>query len=350
MVSKHFFSIMLVCYAFLTCNAQTSFLVPYRLKAAWGYSDYSGKIIITPQYDSVGLFNYMNRKPYAEVYKKQKKGIISETGILVLPIAYDSINYIANIAAFVVSQNKKYGVVSDKNAVIIPVQYDELQFRSDHAYPTSNYDFFAKKKNQYFKITPKGVVSKIYEFDYYGENDIAFAEDFASPQKIDTEAISKKNNTIIDSISSRPIGEGDMAFYKIYKNNKIGFVRAKNIKDSILKEYVAPVYDSIIDIKYRYRKEGALFLVKRDSLKTIINILGELKMPLKYTAIGNWTDRFAYLKANKKTGFFHYNEQIEIEPRYDFIEYYPSAYHLWYVRKGNKRGFINKDGFEYFND
>jgi hypothetical protein len=65
-----------------------NFRIPYRVKDLWGFADKTGKIIVTPKYDSVSIENDNFRW---FVYKKHKIGVIDSLGDEKLLPEYDSI-------------------------------------------------------------------------------------------------------------------------------------------------------------------------------------------------------------------------------------------------------------------
>lgn len=351
---KRLLLLLSACSCLLIGSAQSSFLVPYRLKKQWGFSDYSGKISVVPQYDTVGLFESYGNVSVALVEKGNKHGVLSDDGKILLPLVYESIEiiYSNKTLFFKVRQNKKYGLLSYPNKTIVLPQYDRIDVNSDYAYPISHNKMYAQKGKQYFKLSSTGVATKINEFDYMNEDlQVAVGYSEEKPRApIDAKIIAENNSQLIDSIDSRPVRAWKPWVYKIFKNGKIGFVAEYQIEAFKIKEHISPVYDTVLEIRNGENVSQIFFLVSRDSLVTIINVSGKMMMPLKYASVADWNYKWAYLKRNNKVGFYLFNEQIEIEPRYDYMEYHPSVYHLWYVRDGRRAGFINKDGFEYFRD
>ncbi len=74
-------------------------MIPYRVKNKWGYADTLGKIVVKPQFDSVGVFFYSGKDKTA-------------------------------LACF--SKNGKLGLMNPDMKAIIPNQFTKIDFSKDN--------------------------------------------------------------------------------------------------------------------------------------------------------------------------------------------------------------------------
>ncbi len=103
-----------------------NFNIPYRKGNLWGYADTTGKIIIMPKYDSVSPENVNNRWL---VFKKNKIGVINDSGREVIPVVHDFImrNPVHSMYnEFYVSRMDKKGYTDMDGNIILPIDYKEI--------------------------------------------------------------------------------------------------------------------------------------------------------------------------------------------------------------------------------
>lgn len=125
----------------LVSNAQLKdVLVPYRKASLWGFSDSNGKIVITPVYDSVTLFeNVYNREKnvsikYSKVYQNKKVGMLTDDNKLLFPIQYTDFKFEYDSDRFTITDaNGKMGL-RDFNTVYLPIEYESIKAVTNESY------------------------------------------------------------------------------------------------------------------------------------------------------------------------------------------------------------------------
>ncbi|WP_217603775.1 WG repeat-containing protein [Chitinophaga sp. GbtcB8] len=85
---KHIFHLLLCCLA-LPAISQNRYY-PYAEGAKWGLTDESLAVLVAPQFDT--SFRFVDNK-FAIVQKKQRYGLISPDGNMILPCDYEALNY-----------------------------------------------------------------------------------------------------------------------------------------------------------------------------------------------------------------------------------------------------------------
>jgi hypothetical protein len=98
------------------------YLWPVKYRNKWGYVDTLEREIVSPVYDSVGIY----KGGIAWVALAGKKGVMNNQGKLVLPVQYDLIGLFGE-NGYLVYMNGKCGVVSKNGTELIPVKYNAIQ-------------------------------------------------------------------------------------------------------------------------------------------------------------------------------------------------------------------------------
>jgi hypothetical protein len=119
--------VLLFCCLCFSCILSQNYpsLIPYRKDTLWGYCDSTGKIIANPQFKGANAF-YPGQK-FAFVFKADKRGLISDKGVLILPVAYDNIFFSKNplIAAI---KNKSVELFNPDGSKFNDVIYDGVDY------------------------------------------------------------------------------------------------------------------------------------------------------------------------------------------------------------------------------
>ncbi len=350
--------------------AQTNMLVPYRVKSLWGYSDYSGNLMISPMYDSVTFFtNYsVDGSVYkiAIIYKNGKRGIINEQGEKLFPVMYDFIDiipaYYTGADAIIVKKNGKFGVLNYKGKSIIPLSYDTITLQG-----FSNYYFLVKRKGICYKINEDLTIHRISDSMY--KNEVGISAMVGVPMEENEnkykyifknkDNIVKKNSSLIDSIGTTTYGN-NQEYVNVYCLGKVGICSQEELLKDKIQQIIMPVYDSVLKKCYGYislNDEPMLaivaFLVRAQGKITVVDTKGKELMPLRYSDYveNSFNSEYILIKENNKIGFYSFEENFEIPPQYDFIEYnWFSSGSLWKVGRDGKVWYVNKEGFKYFQD
>lgn len=353
-----------------TFAQQDSVLIPYRKGQKWGYSHYNGKIIIRPRYDSVSVFDNSNylKKDIAFIFKQDKVGIIGKKGEVIIPASYNSIKQETGAIRFptnrlLVTKGDLHGIIDFDNKIVLPIEYDTLIIR-DKVVTTSGvadfqgYEYLATKGSVNYIIDSNGVRTIITAEKYRKTASISYGI-MAGPQEYDNRIktingnkaeIINRNAELIDQISDKTYGNND-EMIEVYFRGKAGVCSQEELLKDRISVMIPPAYDAILDVDYDYRDKPETFLVRREGKITVVDITGKELMPLKYSGYGKWNSYNIVTKDNGKYGFYGFKDQLDIPPAYDFIEMWTvGGVTLWKVKLNGKYGFINKDGFRYFEN
>ena len=130
-------------------------LVPYKKGNKWGYSTFSGKLVIDAKYDSTTFFFYDK----ALVFLDGKVGLINPKGELIIKPEYESLQ-LFNDLFFIVSNNGKYGIIDIDGEITIETSYDKIT-------PINSKHLILKKDNKFgVSIMQAGVVNEIIPSKY----------------------------------------------------------------------------------------------------------------------------------------------------------------------------------------
>ncbi|MBB4807582.1 hypothetical protein HNP38_002888 [Chryseobacterium defluvii] len=117
---------ILIFYLISLLIYSQEFRIPFRSKNLWGFADKTGKIKVTPKYDSVSISND-NLRWF--VYKNNKTGVIDSSGNEKLATEYDSIErkpLHSRDNDFYLFKNKKTGYADIGGKIIFPCDYKEI--------------------------------------------------------------------------------------------------------------------------------------------------------------------------------------------------------------------------------
>jgi hypothetical protein len=102
-------------------------LWPVKKGNKWGYADTLGRELVSPSYDSVGIFS----GGISWVSIAGKKGVINNKGTLVIPVKYDGIG-LDNFGNYLLYENDKWGLANKFGIITIPVKYEAIaQFKEE---------------------------------------------------------------------------------------------------------------------------------------------------------------------------------------------------------------------------
>lgn len=102
----------------INLNASAENFIAVKNDEYWGYIEKNGELVINPQYVSIPN---IDANSIQTVQFGQKYGVINDSGSLVIPIIYDSIQQISE-EAFIVNRNNLYGVLDIKGDIVLKVE------------------------------------------------------------------------------------------------------------------------------------------------------------------------------------------------------------------------------------
>jgi hypothetical protein len=100
-------------------------LVPVRKNKKWGFADFSGKLRIPCKYDRVEPF----WNGLSVVTLRQSQGLIDNQGALILEPTYDAI--VITDFGIQLRDNGKWGLMSKSGLMLLPGNYDRIEFLNE---------------------------------------------------------------------------------------------------------------------------------------------------------------------------------------------------------------------------
>lgn len=127
-----------------------SYGFPYGYRIVFGGEYYAilndeDKIITKFKYENIE-YNFFSKTPDSKHYffvdRKDKTGVVNETGKKIIPCNYDSVKHVFNNRFVVLKKNGKWGVLNTKGKVELPFEYDYISyFAIDRAIYNKDDDF-----------------------------------------------------------------------------------------------------------------------------------------------------------------------------------------------------------------
>jgi hypothetical protein len=284
-----------------------SFLSLVQLNEKWGIADSTGKEIFPIRYDSIFYTN--TRYSSAKVRLNKCWGFVDKSGAELIPIIYDEIssNYLNKLN--LVKKKNKYGIISSDGKIILPTKYDDIQYYSDNGelipsqLPTKvkSYDMWAYIDKNGNEVTP-------FKYD-----EIPYTYGNTLPVRVGAKwgFINKSGQEIT------PIQYGEWRRFQAYQ-----FVCSKNGKWKIIdttgKEVNAIPYDSIhVYNDYNY----GIILFKRKNQWELLDEKNKPKAILKklYEDIRPSNSGIIAILEDGKWGFVNAAGTLIVPPKYDEI-------------------------------
>lgn len=386
--------LVLTIFTLINSYGQDFELVPYRIKAKWGFADSTGRLTIKPTYEDVIPFN----RGYSAFKIDKKWGFLDLTGKEILEAKYDSVgkyfqvfytmdkntnqqNVVTGLKVF---KNGKedfvdiegISIFGDKGPERLSIVDDEIETGAYNnkieLIRTNNKVGFRIKKNG-FKVEAQ------YDSLIYSDTDIeSFFGDGEPPyflaKKNGKWGVITVNNTEKLAFEYENLIELEFNGNKLFKKNGKWGVMDKKFSILLKNEYDSLIYKrgkylsklnskwGVLDNKFnviipfvytglKMTADGNGFYVKNSNDKWgYCNKNGEIKVPLEFSVLEkfNYTDYFKYSNDSKgkNVGLINIDQTIKIKPIYDDIEPFRNGYSL-VVKKG-KQGYINANGLEFF--
>jgi hypothetical protein len=399
---KNIITTTLILLSSFELYCQSSMLIPYRIGDKWGYSDVNGNIKIPTIYDETFFFKN-EQQPSGIVKKGELLGVIDTNGKVIIPFYSREIEVTENISSvsYIITIKGKKGVVNDKNQIIIPFKFDEITTIGGFISNGIENFYLAKIGTQEYYFTESGkacsstpntdfnMASKRlgYHDEEHGYVRIEYEISREVSQKKTTIELNNKN--IFDSIET----ETNYARYLniIEKNNKFGMIDPLElVSKPTIESYIPPIYNQLL---YSQTAKGNPFVIvgKNDSsffylfnqkiqthrikyngnlpkelLSDTLNYIFEPHLIFKTLGIAFYSNS-EYIPINLPSYFTLFNKNKyglltlkedndnyyfkTIEIKYDNPLTPINEYNKYFVvfLNGNK-GYINREGFEYFRE
>lgn len=210
------------CFIFNEVQPFYKDLATVKFGSRWGAVNKSGKWVIKPHYQSLGLI-------YENLFickRNNKEFIIDKDENIIIPFEYDSLAYInKNKRLIIAEKNSKFGVINFEGEVIIPFDYEFISSESN------DYYLMVQKGNYLGCIDMNNEIILPFEF-----NNIKLGKDFAIVQKDRLYGmVDYKGNQIIpyDYEKLVPFSEGK-DIYEISLSDNPTFIAHKKYESNVI--------------------------------------------------------------------------------------------------------------------
>lgn len=282
-------------------------LLTVRNNNKYGVIDTTGKIIIPIIYDRLNkLFNYDNG--LIAVSLNNKWGLLNSNNKQILPTNYSAINRLVNnVIRVKTATTKKYGLIDSMGNFILDTVQDIIEkkrYRTHIIYRKGNlvgllthngkpflpqvYDkiehqdqgfIVVRKAKKYGVVNSKGkvIIPTVYKVVYPNveKGTIMAMDTLGKWGYIDFE------NKIVIKLVYDELARFDAAKYFFKRDGQYGIM---NTKEKVLKKF-----------KYKtMRKEGDFFVVTENRLKGIVDVEGNILLPIKYHYIRDAHDLYQH--------------------------------------------------------
>ncbi|MEZ2336121.1 WG repeat-containing protein [Mucilaginibacter sp. RCC_168] len=333
----------------------------------------SNQAIIPAIYDRIILSNFK----FAMVQKNGKWGIVSKSGVLVIPPRYDDVESLGvNMAgtkvitadAVIVNLNGKWGLLSDEGEEIVSPQFDKIKSSwTINSLLTMLLDNKWGLMNKKGKVLIKPVYRQIQSFDEEGLAKVAMGDnkletyglidslgnELVKPiytqitvlnKNLIAKSLGKSPNTTIELVDSknRSITKAVYSFIGDFRNNLAlvcvtkGGDQKRGYIDNTGKEVIKPIFDEIENYygldSYKIKLDGKYGIINNKQQFLVKPIYDELS---EYDSVQGTS----MVKLCEKYGIINNNQQYLIKPTYDYMECI--AKNIYVVKKDNKYGIIN---------
>lgn len=337
----------------------------YKKNGKWGFINKKGKELIAPQYDSIDMYlriflvdDTVNKKtleiPGALVYVKGERMSVNLQGkklgvdyVTVDDDSYDDvmIGYYKPPLVKIINENGRYGFINIEQKQQYEPVYDSLIYIE-----SSIYSFLLARKNGLWGIIDSDNQTLI-DFQY---------EDMRSQYRNVLYPLAKKNglwgiidmqnqlvlNFEYDNIELIIADDCNLYYYIVVKGNRYKLIES-NYKDRFPSSfYVNITPDAKAD-------NCGLYFTTEDGNVGYYNVYnGRIVVQPYYKWIDfDFKSKFLLFKENDLYGYEIVNEGIKVDAKYkSIVPFKVEKEYTTVITVNNKKGYINRKGFEFFED
>lgn len=252
------------------------------------------------------------------VIKDKKYGFINKNGEIIIPLKYDdAFTYYNGYASVKTKDNWNY--INRKGEVIFP---DSLIFSSRPIIDN----------NAVFMISGIEVEEKKRMHSEERKGSRIMAEYLNQIKNIQLKEglINTQGEVIIEPMYDEISGYFINGYMRVRNKGKAGIINEKG-------KIIIPLeYDNVLDYMHN------MFTAEKDNKWGIIDINNKIIISFEYGRIRHFQNELALI-TEKGTGYVNPNNEVVIEPQYDFNLLGDFHNELALIKKDNKYGYINKD-------
>jgi hypothetical protein len=306
-------------------------LLPFRKGSLFGWMDFQGSIVYSPEYESMGLF----REGLSLVSKYGKFGYVDKGNQVVIPMIYDA-GFDFEQGRAIVEKNGKSGIIDRTGKLLFEIDFEDIgQFSEGLIYATKDslYGYYDKYGVQHFNtfyqeafsfsdgmamvqvqgkqtfidLEGKYVIAPIYEqISKFTDSLFIFEEE-------ELFGIVHRNGKIITPAIYDEIGKLTNQRAVVMSNDKIGYLNEFGI------EVIKPTFDVFPNFMENARFSGKYAKARFKNKYGVIDANGKWIIPATYTDLGNISNLMAFTKG-KGWGFIDLQNKVIHAPKYDYAE------------------------------
>ena len=341
-------------------------LTPLKLGGKWGYVDDAGKWALRPEYES----RFHHENGYVALVKGKKYGIADCSGNIIVPFIYDVIYHWGNVNSArkgekhalidiknntlltpfkykniysiyggrdyaLVQKNRRWGIINNKGEIIVKYKYDYDIRNPIRHYFEEGYGAYSKNgKWGFLDNNFKEVLPFIYD------GAVNFSGDRGLVKKKGEWVFIDKNGNVIGNIPIQVSNKYAPSFRK-----GLVYVIDVNEDSYILLNSSGEVLYKLDDIDgYDFDKKGNNRIrVSKDNKWGIIDTLGNIIVPFRYSSIKYLPNNQMLVSANRKYGLLDINSDYKefIPTEYDWIS--QNTENSFSVKLNDKYGIIDAE-------
>lgn len=306
-------------------------LLPFRKGSFFGWMDYQGVIVYSPEYESMGFF----KEGLSLVSKHGKYGYIDKSNQVVIPLLYDA-GYDFEQGRAIVEKDGKSGIIDRTGKLLFPIDFEDIgQFSDGLIYATKDsvyayYDKYGVQRFQtvfeeafsfseglamvqvngkqtYIDLEGNFVIEPIYEqITKFTDSLFIFEED-------EMFGIVHRNGVIVTPAIYDQVGSLSNERAIVVLDDKIGYINSSGA------EVIKPIFEEFPNFMENGRFNGKYAKVRSKNKYGIIDLNGKWIVPAVYVELGNVSSMISFLKG-KNWGFIDLQNRVMHSPKFDYAE------------------------------
>lgn len=306
-------------------------LLPFRKGSLFGWMDFQGSVVYSPEYESMGLF----KEGLSLVSKNGKYGYVDKGNQVVIPMIYDA-GFDFEQGRAIVEKNGKSGIIDRTGKLLFEIDFEDIgQFSDGLIYATKDslyayYDKYGVQqfnalfqeafsfsdglaqvqvngKQTFIDLEGKFVIEPIYgQLSKFTDSLFIFEAD-------ELFGIVHRNGKVITPAIYDQIGKLTSQRAIVVLDDKIGYINEFGV------EVVKPTFEVFPNFMENARFTGKYAKARLKNKYGIVDATGKWIIPASYTDLGDVSTMMAFTKG-KNWGYIDLQNKVLQAPKYDYAE------------------------------
>lgn len=306
-------------------------LLPFRKGSLFGWMDYQGVIIYSPEYESMGLF----KEGLSLVSKFGKYGYVDKRNQVVIPLIYDA-GFDFEQGRAIVEKDGKSGIIDRTGKLLFPIDFEDIgQFSDGLIYATKDsiyayYDKYGVQrfetvfeeafsfsegmamvqvngKQTFIDLDGNYVIEPIYEqISKFSDSLFIFEED-------ELFGIVHRNGKVVIPAIYDQIGQLNNERAIVVLDGKVGYINPSGV------EVIKPIFEEFPNLLENGRFNGKYAKARFKNKYGVIDLTGKWIIPATYVDLGDVSTMIAFTKG-KNWGFIDLQNRVLHVAKYDYAE------------------------------